>query len=361
MPSDTRFFSALEALAGPREAFRSALGTAVDQVAAFLEGYRAPENGRLDRMRVELGSFAAGRIDSQRFAALFTQQEALEPFARAAIERSFETLHRLAERGEAIFVCHVPPGRELRDCVARALAEAGRAFGAARAVELARAGRYTSEVLDSVGGFPFRRWNRAERQIAPPLVVEVTGGALQVGGLAEFLDGAQKLILLVRGPAPPAPLVRLITPGVFVLQTTDESELAQLAAIPGPGVAALLPEGAARFVHRPTGGELRERLDIQHIPKQTPRASIGAVSAFQQREELTQLQALAVGPPSLGPSPRKQGEEGTADAAALTGLPPLPPRAGGEGGGDEGGPAGGDPADRLAAWLLSQADLGGAG
>jgi hypothetical protein len=34
-------------------------------------------------------------------------------------------------------------------------------------------------------------------------VVEVDGGDLQAGGLAEFLDGAQKIVLVVRGPAPP--------------------------------------------------------------------------------------------------------------------------------------------------------------
>ena len=86
----------------------------------------------------------------------------------------------------------------------RALACAGRVFGAAQAVELVRTGRYDAEAhgeptwraspsaagTGRSGRSPRRWWWRW------------TARDLRVGGLAEFLDGGQKLVLVVRGDAP---------------------------------------------------------------------------------------------------------------------------------------------------------------
>ena len=137
----------------------------------------------------------------------------------------------------------------------------------------------------------------------------------------------------MRGACPPAPLVRLVSPGVFVQQATDIGDLARMARATGPAVAALVPEGAACFVHDPDGGpHVWQRVTVTARPKGGPRVVLGGRSAFQQNEELLQLEALAEAPPAAAPS---------ADAA-----PSAPAYA----------PA--DPVDKLAAWLLAHADLG---
>jgi hypothetical protein len=226
-----------------------------------------------------------------------------------------------------------------------ALAEIGRAFGAARSFELARQGRLKDGDRDSyIGGFPFRRWNRAERQIAPPLVVELDGHDAQACGLAEFLVGRQKIVLVVRDECPPALLARLITPAMFVMQTHDVAELAEIALHDGPAIAALVPESAARFVHRPGKPAAWERLEVKHLPAAPPRMSIGRYSTFQQSEELELLRALAEKPADKPVEPLAATNGAQAGTAAAAAAPPAAAPA--------------DPADRLAAWLLSQADLG---
>jgi hypothetical protein len=179
----------------------------------------------------------------------------------------------------------------------------------------------------SAEGFPVKLWNRAEHKIAPPLVVEVSGEDLAVGGLSEFLDGGQKIVLVVDGPAPPAALVRLVTPGVMVVQTDDPAELSVLNGVECPAIAALLPEGAAKFVHDPSkGSALSERLQVSFIPETEPTRPVGRLTAFQQAEELRHLRDLA---------PAVETEE-----VAEPVVPATPP-------------------DRLAAFLLHQADLSG--
>ncbi|MGD8727114.1 MAG: hypothetical protein PVH40_05685, partial [Gemmatimonadales bacterium] len=219
--------------------------------------------------------------------------------------------------------------------VARALEEIGRAFGAVRIYELTRSGSYHGNShARSLGSFPFDKWSRGERRLAPPLVVTIDGADLRSGSLAEFLDGAQKIVLAVRGPCAPARLVRLITPGTFVIQTHDGSGLERLAAYDGPGVGALMPESTAQFAHDPSGGDTpAKRLTIVSLPEQPPRMSVGGLSGKQQAEELAQLQALAqqaAAPAAGGAAP--------AEAVAASAAPA-------------------DPVDKLAAWLLTQADL----
>ena len=72
MPSDASVTRALQALAAPREHFLSAVVAAVDEVRAYLERHRPVFDGMAaERARVELGAFAAGRIDASRFGSLF--------------------------------------------------------------------------------------------------------------------------------------------------------------------------------------------------------------------------------------------------------------------------------------------------
>jgi hypothetical protein len=353
MPSESTIRQALDALSAPRERFRSAVAAAVDEVGAFLEARRAPVNGRAARTAHELGPFASGRLDPNRFASFFGESGTMDPLALARVERAHETLRATVERGDDAFVLRAAPGADLRSEVDQALAGLGRAFGAARAVEMARLGRLpTDEHEGYLDGFAFRRWNRAERQIAPPLVVEVHGADLQAGGLAEFLDGAQKLVLVVRGDAPPAALVRLVTPGVLVIQTSDAADLAILAGAAGPAALALCGEGAARFVHAPGEAPVWERITLHGAPEEAPRAALGAFSAFQQGEELKLLRALATAPPA--PPEVEAPPAAAPEAASQAPKPAAAPEA------LAAAAAGAtpDPVDRLAAWLLSQSEPG---
>jgi hypothetical protein len=308
----------------------------VKEVRTFPAARRpAPDGKASAEARVELGAFAGGRIDAERFGSLFVGGSPLDAVSLARVEAALHELARIADAGDDLFHAEVRRGADLHLVAGHALASAGRAFGAAQAVELIRSGRWdVTRHAELLQPFPFRRWNRAERQIAPPLVVEVEGGAAHAGGLAELMDGEQKIVLLVGEPSPPAPLARLVTPGVFVMQTTDAADLARLGSFPGPAVAALVPEGAARFVHDPAAGRtLRERLTVSHLPDGEP-AAIEGYTVFQQREELALLRELSSVPAAPAPAP---------EPAAAESAPPEPPV--------------GD-ADRLAEWLLRQSGLG---
>jgi hypothetical protein len=337
MPSnkDERVEMALRALASPTKAFQSALSATVEQVKGIMASQQSPNGNQEAQQMAALGVFASGRIDTERFSALFNQTQTLDSTTVETIGRALDALTELASRKQDLFVVNVEPGGSLRQAVWGALKEVGRAFGAARVAELSKSGGYRhAEHAKYLGSFPFSRWNKTERRIAPPLVVQVDGGDLYGDGLAEFLDGAQKFVLVVRGDMPPAPLVHHITPGTFVLQTADEASLAPFAAWDGPGVAAIVPESAARFAHDPGGGpELSRRISVAYMPQDNPSEPLGGLSAGQQMESLRQLAALAAQPAASAPS-------GDGQAAA-----PAAPAA----------PA--DPVDKLAAWLLSQADL----
>jgi hypothetical protein len=319
MQSDDRTGRALAALRGPREAFLSAVVAAVDEVRAFLAAHRPGRDDGAARAARELGAFAAGRIDAASFDALFTGGAALDPASVARVERALAELGRVAAAGDALFRVRVAPHADLHLVAGHALASAGSAFGAAQLVERVRSGRFRAgEHADRLEAFPFRRWNRAERQIAPPLVVEVEGADLKAGGLAEFLDGAQKIVLVVNAPAPPAALVRLVTPGVFVAQTDDRAELERAARFPGPAVAALVPEGAALFTHDPAAGPtLADRLAVRRLPEPGAVAPLDGMSAAQQRDELALLRELAERPSAASrPQPAPAGEPAMAAAPA---------------------------------------------
>jgi hypothetical protein len=331
MPSDDRVELALTALASQRDAFRAALGTTAEQVQSFLNENRGSENGKANRIASELGPFAAGRFDTDRLATLFESELRLDGLTLETIEQARDTIAELTKRNHDLFVTHVKPGGDIRDAVARSLEEIGRAFGAVRIFELTKSGSHRgNEHARSLGSFPFIKWSKGERRLAPPLVVTVDGADLRAERLAEFLDGAQKIVLVIRGTCAPAPLVRLITPGTFVIQTSEGTGLDRLAAYDGPGIGALVPGDAALFVHDPAGGaEIAERLTVTRVPERDPRLSIGGLSGQQQAEELRQLRSLA-GPSAAPPA-------ATGEAAA-----PAAPS---------------EPADKLAAWLLSQANF----
>lgn len=329
MPSDDRISLALGALARPMADFRAAVAGAMAQANLLLAGQRADPAAQQARAQHELGPFARGRIDAAGFAAVFPVQRFIAPEYATRVERAVQVLERVLAQGEELFVVRVEPGGSLARYVSTALSAIGRAFGAILAVELIRSGMYEpSQHDDLFERLDFRSWTRDERRFAPPLVVSVEGADLHVGGLADFVDGREKIVLVVRGPCPPAPLVRLITPGTLVLQTTDGTGLERVATADGPAIAALVPEEAARFLHDPHAGrEPWQRLTLWDVPA-APAKALGGASAWQMSEDLRQLNALAAAPI---PAPASAG-------GAVTGAEAV---------------------DRLASWLLSQSTLPG--
>lgn len=342
---DTLVDAALAAVARQREAFRSALALTLDQVRNELDVRAAREDGTGARAAAELGRFAAGRIDPERFSALTSAASDDDSWLEPA-RRALETLRAIKARRDGLFSVRVEAGGDLYAEVDRALADAGRAFGAARVFELARAGKYEAAEHDPLlASFPFRRWSAAERAKAPPLVVEVEGKDLVVGGLAGFLDGTVKIVLVVGGASPPAPLVRLVTPGVLVLQTSEAEELEMVGRTAGPAIAALVPPDAGSFLHQPAAGGAR--VQVRHIPEGEPKKKLGQISAFQQAEELGLLAALAASAAeagAVGAAPPGAGPGGAADSPGSAAAAAAAQR-----------PA--EPVDKLAAWLLRQADL----
>ena len=331
MPSDDpRVHFALDALASPIAEFRAAIAGALAHAEAVLADATADPDARAVRARAELGVFAEGRIDPRAFAALFARVVPAGASARAALVRAVSILRGVLDQGEQLGALEVPPGGDLATPIDVALEQVGRAFAAIQLAESVRSGRYHADEPDPLlAANDFTRWNRAERRFTPPLVISVDGTDLHAAALARFCDGRAKLVLVVRGACAPAPLVRLITPGTLVVQTADRAGLDRFVAYQGPAVAALVPQGAARFLHDPAGGrEPWQRLSVLELPE-PPRRALGGFSAWQMTEDLQQLTTLARTPfaiPALGAG------EGT---AAL------------------GGP---DAVERLAAWLLSRSD-----
>lgn len=328
MPSDDlRVSLALDALTNPMAEFRAGLAAALAQTQAVLADASAGPDARAARARAELGVFAENRIDPQAFAARFAHVAPAEPAARAALVRAVSLLHGVLERRERMLCIDVPPGGDLAAGIGAALERVGEAFAAIQIGELVRSGRFNADASDVLcSPSKFRYWSRAARRSIPPIIASVDGADLHATALADFCDGRAKLLLIVRGPSAPAPLVRLITPGTFVLQTLDGTGLERFAAYQGPAVAALVPQGAARFLHDPAGGkEPWQRLSVLELPE-PPRRALGGISAWQQGEDLRQLAALSRTPFDIpGPGSPPTAALGEADAV-----------------------------DRLAAWLLAE-------
>jgi hypothetical protein len=336
MPTVGAGSPALEALAAlePRvDAFHSAVATAEEEIRTFVASRRGTSVSLAERTLAELGPFAAGRIDPEAFASLLFDGEELPPESAGVLERAEQILSDFSV-GRDFHHVVVESGGDLRDAVKDALERVGQVFGAARAVELARSGTFDAERhAGYLSALAFRKWNRAERQLAPPLVVEVGTEDLLPAGLGEFLDGLVKIVLVTQGPTTPAPLARLITPGTYIVQTADPAELAAFARSPHPGVALLFDEervDQARFVHDPDAGPTSwQRLTVGHVPEQ-PDVGRGR-RAPTWLEELTHLQALAK-------QPTLSAVGGNGAGATEPGEVTTP-------------------ADQLAAYLLSQVEL----
>lgn len=333
MPSDPRTAAALTALQAPREAFESAVAATLEELRVYLDTHQGEADDRLAVLAAELGPLGSRHIDVARLASVLTAEPSVLPAAQTVLARALDVLQEVAAGGDDGYLLDLPAGESLYGRATDHFAALGRAMGAARVADAARNNRYRPSDHDRwLARFPFSSWSQAERAVAPPVVIEVDGADLRPSGLAEFLDGAVRIVLVVRGETSPAPLVRLVTPRTFVAQTTDAAAVKRLGAWDGPGIVGLMPESAARFVHDPSAGAaIAARLVIDEIPSPDHRKRTGAFTVAQQGEELEQLRALQ------------------SAAASATAVPVASAATA----------ASADPVDKLAAWLLQQADLSG--
>jgi hypothetical protein len=322
MPSEDRTGIAVDAIRPRVELYHSAVAATTEQIRGLLAGTgESPEDHT-----IALGNFAAGHVDVERFSAFTRQAAKVESSAELPIRAAQRALEDLLHMGDSLFILRLIEGANLGAQVDERLATIGNAFSAAHVVELAKRGEYREEQHGLLlSGLAYADWSQAERAMAPGLVIELSGADFTPAQVAPYLDVGMKMVFVVEGDVPAAALARLVTPGLFVQQTSEESGLEALAAWEGTAVAALLPKGAVTFVHDPAAGETTyERFTTLDLPKEIRKRAIGGISAGQQAEDLKLLEALAV-----VPSP-------TGEAAS-------------------------DPAGKLSAWLLSQTSLAGDG
>jgi hypothetical protein len=141
-----------------------------------------------------------------------------------------------------MFVVDVESGGSLWHGIAQRLGELGSAFAAVRAFELAKSNGADAAEIGSIEPLPYSKWSSKERRLAPPLVVTVDGADCRANALADFLDGGFKILLLLKGEATPAPLIRLVTPGTYVAQALDIAGLKGISKWDGPGSAQWFPK-----------------------------------------------------------------------------------------------------------------------
>ena len=318
MPSDDRKAIALDAIRSRIEQFHSAVAVTADQVRGLLAGSGNTEGDQ----SVALGSFAKGKVNVERFAAFTPKASRIDAEAEAPIRAAQEVLKSLLAQGDELFILETEEGKGLGHQLSVRLASIGRAFAAARVVDLAKSGAYKEDKhAATLESFPYAMWNSSERALAPALFVEVAGADFKPSAIVPLIDTNMKIVFNVSGDAPAAALSRVISPGVFVQQETSNAGLEAFTAFKGIAVAAFLPPTAVSFVHDPSAGSTTyQRFVSVKFPKEVRKRAIGGISPAQQAEDYTLLESLSV-PPEIA------------------------------------GEAASDPAGKLSAWLLSQTDL----
>jgi hypothetical protein len=318
MPFEERKSIALDAVRPRIEQFQSALTVTAEQVRGLLAGTGKSE----DDQNESLGFFAKGKMNMERFATFTPKVPRINTDAEAPVLAAQEVLKSLLAQGDDLFIIESEDGRGLGHQLSVRLASIGRAFAAARVVELAKNGAYKEDKhAATLERFPYAMWNSSERALAPALVIQVSGDDFKPSAIVPLLDANMKIVFNVRGDAPAAALSRVISPRVFVQQVTGEDKLDAFAAFNGIAVAAFLPETAVNFVHDPSAGSTTyERFVSITFPKEVRKRGIGGISPAQQAEDYALLESLSVPPEIAG------------DAAS-------------------------DPAGKLSAWLLSQTNL----
>ena len=322
MQFEKRTGIALEAIRPRLDRFRSAIAITTEEIRGLLSGAGQTR----DDQSIALGHFASGHVDVDRFSTFTRHETRLDADVEAPIRAAEEVLNRLLHEGDELFVLQLAPGSCLASAVAHRLEVIGLAFAAAHVVDLAKRGQYREEQhAPLLEGLQWADWSRSERALAPGLVVELSGQDFVPAQLAPYLDAGMKWVFVVEDDAPAAAMSRLITPGVFVQQSSSEEPLEMFTAFEGTAAAALLAGPAVEFLHDPNAGETTfERFTTLDFPREIRKRAIGGISFAQQAEDLALLEALAV-VPSVG------------------------------------GEAASDPAGKLSAWLVSQTNLVGEG
>ena len=283
MPSDARATRALEALAEPRDAFRAARGGgARRRCASYLAAHRGATRDRAQRRRSELGRVRRRphrrRSASARCCADARALDAGGGGALGDVRRRARRAAGARRRAVRASTCR-RGGDSARRRWTRALADGGpRVRRGARVPGACARGAYhaPSARRRCCATFPFARWNRARarrsrrrswsrstaRTCAPSMLVEYP--RRRRCGSCSWCDGA----------ASPAPLVRLITPGVLVLQTSDARRSTRSRRRDGPAIAALRARRmrASFCTIRAAARALDERLTIDAVPATSRRA-----------------------------------------------------------------------------------------
>ena len=318
MPSEERSALALQAIRPRIDMFHAALTVTLNQVRGLLAGTGNTANDQ----SASLGKFAQGKMDLDRFATFTPKAPSIAPEVEAPVRAAEKVLKSLLEEGDDLFIVKIQDGRGLGHSLSVRLAHIGRAFAAARVIDLAKNDAYKEDKhADTLMRFPYAVWNSTERSLAPALLVEVGGQDFKPSAIVPLLDTNMKIVFNVSGDAPAAALSRAISPGVFVQQEIGDASLEAFSAFKGIAVAAFLPSTAVSFVHDPSSGStVYDHFVSLTFPKEVRKRSVGGISPAQQAEDYTLLESLSV-PPEL-----------TADAAS-------------------------DPAGKLSAWLLSQTNL----
>ena len=318
MPFEERRAIALESVRPRIEQFHSALAITAEQVRGLLAGSNNTEAGQNE----SLGHFAKGKVNMERFASFAQKAPRMEADAEAPVRAAQEVLKSLLAEGDDLFIIKGVEGRGLGHQLSVRLAYIGRAFAAARVVDLAKNGAYKEEKhAATLERFPYAIWNSSERALAPALVVEVSGADFKPSAIVPLLDTNMKVVFNVRDDAPAAALSRVISPRVFVQQESGNEKLEAFTAYKGIAVAAFLPDTAVSFVHDPSAGSTTyERFVSITFPNEVRKRPIGGISPAQQAEDYTLLESLSVPPEIAGDAPS-------------------------------------DPAGKLSAWLLSQTNL----
>jgi hypothetical protein len=320
MSSEEQMVRALDAVRSRIDQFHSALIVTSDQVRGLLAGTGSTETDQNET----LGFFAKGKMNLERFSTFAPKAPRIDADAEAPVRAAQAVLKSLLSEGDDLFVIKTQPGRGLGHQLSVRLAHIGRAFAAARVVDLAKNGAYKEDKhAATLERFPYALWNSSERALAPALVVEVSGDDFKPSAIVPLLDANMKIVFVVNDDAPAAALSRVISPRVFVQQEIGDGSLDAFTAFKGIAVAAFLPDTAVSFVHDPSAGSTTyERFVSITFPKEVRKRPIGGISPAQQAEDYTLLESLSV-PPEIA------------------------------------GEAASDPAGKLSAWLLSQTDLSG--
>ena len=320
MPSEERRANALEAARPRIDQFHAALTVTANQVRGLLA---SSDNTEADKAEA-LGQFAKGRMNLERFNSFTQKDSGIDNTMEAPIRAAEQVLKALLDEGDELFIVRTEEGKGLGHTLSVRLASIGRAFAAARVVDLAKNGAYKEDKhAATLERFPYAQWNSSERALAPSLVVEVSGHDFKPSAIVPLLDINMKIVFIVTGDAPAGALSRVISPGVFVQQETGDAKLEAFSAFKGVAVAAYVPPTAVSFIHDPSAGSTTyERFVSIQFPSEVRKRHIGGISPAQQAEDYTLLESLSV-PPEIA------GEAAT------------------------------DPAGKLSAWLLSQTDLSG--